>query len=54
MATLRADRVRYNTLSALDVKVGLADVGLRLRVWRSGLAFGDDEPAPGEIEKISV
>jgi hypothetical protein len=41
-------------LSALDVKVKLADVGLRLRVGRSGLAFRDDELTPGEIEKISV
>jgi hypothetical protein len=54
VATLRAERVKYNTLSALDVKVELADVGLRLRVGRSGLAFRDDDLTPGEIEKISV
>jgi hypothetical protein len=52
VATLRAGRVKYNTLSALNTKVELADVSLRLRVWRSGLAFSDDELAPGEIEKI--
>jgi hypothetical protein len=51
---ISADRVKYKTLSALDVKVELADVGLRLRVGRSGLAFRDDDLTPGEIEKISV
>jgi hypothetical protein len=54
VATLRADRVKYNMLSALNAKVELADFGLRLRVWRSGLASRDDELPPGEIEKISV
>jgi hypothetical protein len=43
-----------NKLSGLNVKVELADIGLRRRVWRSELAFSDDELTPGEIEKISV